>query len=92
MIYLQKNVLRFINYGNDTIEFSTTRQICNNHWIYHCGRPVNRSFRYFMQGSEVLVFAKGSNNDSLVRLLFQSNSYQSEQIKEKESISYILQC
>ena len=94
MIYLQKMSWDLLIMAMIQLNglFSMTRQICNNHWIYHCGRPVNRSFRYFMQGSEVLVFAKGSNNDSLVRLLFQSNSYQSEQIKEKESISYILQC
>jgi len=42
------------------------RQYSGNHWLYHCGRPFNRSAKYFMSGAEVLVFARGCNDDGLV--------------------------
>ena len=43
------------------------RQICNNHWLFHCGRPLNRASRYFMSGSELILFSVGSADEHLVK-------------------------
>ena len=38
----------------------------NGHYLHHCGKSFNRSFRYFINGSEILLFAIGSQDPSLV--------------------------
>jgi hypothetical protein len=48
-------------------------QILNNVWLYGCGQHVRRKSHYFMQGDELLLFATGSNDDSLVRFFLSFN-------------------
>jgi hypothetical protein len=42
-------------------------QVCNTHWLFHCGRPLSRASRYFMSGSELLLFSVGSADEHLVK-------------------------